>query len=320
VLKNPDRIKNRKWQIEEFLHMLNIPRGHSIIKDMASNNRSSGTLNIKSRLEISMLSSRMLPEEFADLKNSIKYFDTKKVLYEEEKSFGDINNLSNMMDITRPVTIVGRMGMAYSAKTIGLIANTIGAVRRKPQNLVEKCLESVVVIDVSSGGGGSGFVVNNKGYIVTNYHVIADQKDIIVKTKNGKKFFADLIEVVKYKDLALLRINTREVSRLKFGNIRKVSSGDTVYALGSPGGLEQSVTKGVVSAIRALDAPYNPLTKIEIIQTDAALNPGNSGGPLVNERGEVIAVNSQKIVATDVEGISFSISIDEVKKSFAKYL
>ena len=163
-------------------------------------------------------------------------------------------------------------------------------------------------------------MVNNKGYIVTNYHVIADQKDIIVKTKNGKKFFADLIEVVKYKDLALLRINTREVSRLKFGNIRKVSSGDTVYALGSPGGLEQSVTKGVVSAIRALDAPYNPLTKIEIIQTDAALNPGNSGGPLVNERGEVIAVNSQKIVATDVEGISFSISIDEVKKSFAKYL
>jgi len=326
ALKNPDCVKNKKWQIDEFLHILDIPKGKYVIKDMVSINDSSVDLSIKSRLRVSMSNSRMLPEEFADLKNAAKYFNSEKVFYEEEnrplqaiKGLGSISSLSNIMDIAKPATMLGKISLDSSVRMMNLMASSISAVKRQPKNIIEKCLESVVVIDIPSGGG-SGFVVNKKGYVVTNYHVIADQRDIIIKTKEGKKFFADLIEVAKYKDLALLRINTREVPCLRIGNTKKISSGDTVYALGSPGGLEQSVTKGVVSAIRLLDAPYNPLTKIEIIQTDAALNPGNSGGPLVNEKGEVIAVNSQKIVATDVEGINFSISIDEVKKSFAKYL
>jgi serine protease Do len=95
--------------------------------------------------------------------------------------------------------------------------------------------------------------------------------------------------------------------------------------LGAPGGLknqvlDQTVTRGIISAIRLIEAPYNPSEKIQFIQTDAAINPGNSGGPLINEKGEVIGVNSQKIVREAVEGLNFAISIEEVKKSFSEYL
>ena len=193
------------------------------------------------------------------------------------------------------------------------------------QNVIDECLRSVVVIETSQGSG-SGFIVNAKGYVITNYHVIANQDSITVKLNDGRKVFADLISLVKSKDLALLKINEKNIEVIRIGNINKTKVGDSVYALGAPGGwaekqiLEQSVTKGIVSSIRLLEAPYNPLERIQFIQTDAAINPGNSGGPLINEKGEVIGINNQKMAEVGIEGLNFAISIEEVKKSFAEYL
>lgn len=192
------------------------------------------------------------------------------------------------------------------------------------RGIIEECLSSVVVIKTAKGTG-SGFIVNTNGYIITNYHVISGQEEIAVKLHDGSTASADTIALVIYKDLALLKISAQNLRALKLGNLQQMKSGDSVYALGAPGGirsqvLDRTVTKGIISAIRLLEAPYNPLEKIQFIQTDAAINPGNSGGPLINERGEVIGINSQKIVEEAIEGPNFAISIEEVKKSFSEYL
>jgi len=218
-----------------------------------------------------------------------------------------------------------------SAKAIKRLSGRVGekTERRNPPaqstNVIERCLASVVVVQTLIGTG-SGFIIDPQGYIITNYHVVSNQDNITIILNDGRRLFADLLSLIKFKDLALLKINAENLSAIKLGRMSDVRVGDAVYALGAPGGwaekqiLDQTVTRGIVSSIRMLEAPYNPTEKIQFIQTDAAINPGNSGGPLINERGEVIGVNSQKMVKIEVEGLNFAISIDEVKKSFAEYL
>jgi S1-C subfamily serine protease len=139
--------------------------------------------------------------------------------------------------------------------------------------------------------------------------------------KDGKTLHADIVSIVKFKDLALLKVNGNGFKSLVLGNIQQAHAGDNVFALGSPGGvfgvLTNTVTRGVVSSVRMMDAPYNANEKIQFVQTDAAINPGNSGGPLINQKGEVLGVNSQKYSKAGIEGLNFAISVEEVKKSFA---
>ena len=157
-------------------------------------------------------------------------------------------------------------------------------------------------------GVGSGFIVSEDGYILTNAHVVDGADTVTVKLTDRREFTAKVIGVDKRTDVALVKIDAKNLPALKMGDPSKVKVGEWVAAIGSPFGFENTVTSGIVSAKgRSLpDDSYVPF-----IQTDVAVNPGNSGGPLFNLQGEVIGVNSQIYSRTGgYMGVSFAIPID----------
>jgi len=155
---------------------------------------------------------------------------------------------------------------------------------------------------------GSGFVLWQDGYIVTNAHVVKEAKEIIVRLQDRRELPASVVGLDEQSDIALLKIDAKDLPAVKTANIKKLRVGDWVMAIGSPFGFDYSVTAGIVSAKgRSLfTEQYVPF-----IQTDAAINPGNSGGPLFNLDGEVIGINSQIYSQTGGNsGIAFAIPID----------
>jgi putative serine protease PepD len=166
------------------------------------------------------------------------------------------------------------------------------------REIYRRAAGSVAYITARSAGStgtGTGFVISADGLIVTNQHVIDGATDITVKLGSGKEQSAKLVGQDRSTDLALLRIDAggHKLTPLKLADSSKVQIGDATFAIGNPFGLDRTLTTGVVSATRRhIDAP-DGFAIDNVLQTDAALNPGNSGGPLLNDRGEVIGVNSQ---------------------------
>lgn len=160
---------------------------------------------------------------------------------------------------------------------------------------------------------GSGFIVDKSGLIVTNAHVVEGTTRITVKLDSGEEFPATIVGADTATDIAVLKIDTqRDLPFLKFGDSDKVEVGDWVLALGSPFGLNRTVTAGIVSTTRRETPNASPFQKF--IQTDAAINRGNSGGPLVNMKGEVIGVNSQIATSTgDYNGIGFALPASDAQ-------
>ena len=156
---------------------------------------------------------------------------------------------------------------------------------------------------------GSGFIVESDGYIITNAHVVGEADSIIVKLADKREFQAKLLGIDKRTDVALLKIDAKDLPAVKLGNPKNIKVGEWVAAIGSPFGLENTMTVGVISAKgRALPQQEN---YVPFIQTDVAINPGNSGGPLFNTNGEVIGINSQIYSRTGgYMGLSFAIPID----------
>jgi S1-C subfamily serine protease len=169
----------------------------------------------------------------------------------------------------------------------------------------------------SASSLGSGFVVDLDGYIVTNYHVIENAQEIEVNFSGDDRVPATIVGSDPSTDLAVLKIDaqSRALTPLPLGNSDEVHVGDAVVAIGNPFGLERSVTAGIVSALqRDITAP-NGYTIDKVIQTDAPINQGNSGGPLLNARGEVIGVNSQIETETGGNvGIGFAVPVNTVKE------
>jgi S1-C subfamily serine protease len=172
---------------------------------------------------------------------------------------------------------------------------------------------------------GSGFVIDKAGHIVTNYHVVRGANTIQVSFSNNERFKAKLVGVDPSTDVAVLRVEvkSRALKSLPLGNSESVRVGDQVIAIGNPFGLDRSVTSGIVSAVqRRIEAP-NQLSISHVIQTDAALNHGNSGGPLLNPQGQVIGVNAQIETGGQSQGnvgIGFAIPINTVKDVVAELI
>ncbi len=157
---------------------------------------------------------------------------------------------------------------------------------------------------------GSGFVISADGYVLTNHHVVDGADEVKVKLSDRREFTAKVIGSDQQYDVALLKIDAKNLPTVKLGDSRILKPGQWVVAIGSPFGLDHSVTAGIVSAIGRSN-PYAEQRYVPFIQTDVAINQGNSGGPLLNTSGEVVGINSQIFSASGgYMGISFAIPID----------
>lgn len=156
-------------------------------------------------------------------------------------------------------------------------------------------------------GVGSGFILSSDGFVMTNAHVVDGASEVLVTLPDKREFKARIVGADKRTDVAVVKIDATGLPAVKVGDVSKLRVGEWVMAIGSPFGLENTVTAGIVSAKQRDTGDYLPF-----IQTDVAINPGNSGGPLINMRGEVVGINSQIYSRSGgFMGISFSIPIDE---------
>lgn len=192
-------------------------------------------------------------------------------------------------------------------------------------NVYKKALPSVVNITSTSvafdffygavpqKGVGSGFVIDNQGHILTNYHVIEGARQVEVTTSDKSKYKAEVIGVDPPHDLAVLQIPNTKVPAAEIGDSKNLQVGQKVFAIGNPFGLSGTMTRGIISSIRSVRGEHGFID--EAIQTDAAINPGNSGGPLLNSHGQVIGIDSMILTggAEQSAGIGFAIPINTAK-------
>ncbi len=167
---------------------------------------------------------------------------------------------------------------------------------------------------VPQEGQGSGFIIDKDGHVLTNYHVVANAREVEVTLHNKKKYRAEVIGTDRSHDLAVIQIKAASVTPAVLGDSKTLQVGQKVFAIGNPFGLAGTMTRGIISSVRPIRTPDGANIE-EAIQTDAAINPGNSGGPLLNSRGEVIGINS--MIATggsnQSAGIGFAIPINTAK-------
>jgi S1-C subfamily serine protease len=195
-----------------------------------------------------------------------------------------------------------------------LVASTATATTRSVsteasiEDLVDKT-SSVVLKLSSSDRSGSGFLITSTGVVATNAHVVGTNNEVIAKNLQQQQFNGKVIYRDTALDLALVKLDVESTPSLALGPMTSVRVGQSVIAIGNPGmGLQNTVTRGIVSAV----GPYSELGPGTWIQTDASINPGNSGGPLLNSHGDVVGMNTVKVVETGVQGLGFALSAQDI--------
>ena len=164
-------------------------------------------------------------------------------------------------------------------------------------------------------GSGSGIILSDDGYIVTNAHVVSGAETVKVVLYNEEEYEAKIVGSDTQTDIAVLKIEANNLVEAELGDSSQAEIGETVYALGNPGGLslQSSFTDGMISGLNRVITTDDSIYPMTVLQTSAAINPGNSGGALINEYGQVIGIVSAKIAATDYEGIGFAIPTETAK-------
>ena len=166
-------------------------------------------------------------------------------------------------------------------------------------------------------GQGSGFIVDSNGIVLTNAHVVNKADQVSVNLKDGRTFEGKVLGADPVTDLAVIKIQGRELPTVPLGDSEKVRVGDWAIAVGNPLGLDNTVTLGIISTLNRPSAKVGiPDKRLDFLQTDAAINPGNSGGPLLNDRGEVIGINTA--IRADANGIGFAIPVNKAKSIYPK--
>ncbi len=228
---------------------------------------------------------------------------TESVSGQETSSETDTKGLEESLKSDLPI-------LAEFDEAISTVAERV-----KPSvvNIKVTVLEEDIFGNVRQGSGvGSGIIYDDSGYIITNNHVVANAQQLLVTLYDGREFPAKLVGADKNTDIAVIKIDVNNLKPASFATIEKLKVGQLAIAIGSPFGLQQTVTVGVISALgREVLYSYENLPMVDLIQTDAAINPGNSGGALVNSSGQVIGVNTMIYSTTGQSaGIGFAIPSD----------
>ena len=228
-------------------------------------------------------------------------------------------------------TLPSGMQMTEAATTAGLLPeeqNNI-AVYKKALPSVVNITSTIVKFDFFYGavpeqGQGSGFILDTKGHILTNFHVVSDARTVEVTLYNKHQYKAKVLLTDKAHDLALLQIDAPSLLPVTLADSHGLQVGQMVYAIGNPFGLSGTMTRGMISSIRSVRGPLGNLIS-DAIQTDAAINPGNSGGPLLNSHGDVIGITTMIATGGGADqnaGIGFAIPINTAKAAlndFSRY-
>jgi V8-like Glu-specific endopeptidase len=214
-------------------------------------------------------------------------------------------HLQNVMPFLLPLNKCVWPPVIIWASLLGMAGTLLGEGGLDTAQIVKRVAPTVVVIRGKTDSGsalGSGFVVSKDGKIVTNLHVIRDMKTAAVQLANGDEFDSvSILATDERRDLAILQVTGYNLPAAELGDSESVTVGDRVVVVGAPQGLEGTVTAGILSSVRDNDG-------FKVLQTDAAVNPGNSGGPLVDQKGRVIGVASFKLRST--EGLNFAVPIN----------
>jgi len=219
--------------------------------------------------------------------------------------------------VSRPTKV--ELTQAAAPPTFDSEEQTTIEVYKKGMPSVVNITSTAVAYDFFYGpvpqeGQGSGFIIDKEGHVLTNYHVIANAREVEVTLSNKKKYAATVIGRDRVHDLAVIQIKAPGLVPATLGDSKALVVGQNVYAIGNPFGLSGTMTRGIISSLRPIRTPQGAEID-EAIQTDAAINPGNSGGPLLNARAEVIGINS--MIATggsnQSAGIGFAIPVNTAK-------
>ena len=241
----------------------------------------------------------------ANLSSQIGFVDASLRSFKKQNQ-QEIKTLSDLIDEIERQSDIRLSELKNELKDIRIKSADFSAI-------VDDVLQSVVSVQTNVGQG-SGAIIDAKGYIVTNVHVISGASTIKALTYSGKTYNANTIAGYDPDaDIAVLKIDATGLSALDFGDSGEVKVGEKVIAAGNPAGLAFTVTEGIVSAFRLGS------NNLKYIQTDVPINTGNSGGPLINTKGEIIGINNFK-VGGDFEGLGFAISSNDASRIASKII